>query len=512
MIKLLKSPNLSCAVALFAIVTISFSYIFDSKINLNGDNCYYYINATSLAHGDGYADMLGKPTTNFPPGYPLLMAPLRMITDSIVAQKILNGVFLFVGVMLLFSIMVRAGFKRNLAFLACSAVLITPHLLEFTTMMMSEASCFCCMALVFWLFQSVTRKEEQENTSVWRIPHFYIMLALIVFAYYIRTQAVAIVAGFFIAFIFMRRYSLSAAVVGAFAVGYLPWMVRNAILGLNQSRYTSQIDFTNIFSTTKMLITQAMPETIIPFVPVNYEKSTSIILWIYAIALLAAVLYGFWNMGKLRWPLFFYFCGTIGIISLFNVPSEYRYLTSAAPFLTMGLFVGLYKACEFLTQKYLKCGFSAWILLLLFVPATMQEGKGNKHTLKDLHALAQQKFPPQYKNFFSMGELLVKHAPNAIVCSRKPELLYATSGMRGVKYLEREDTALMLQDMLDKKVDYVIFEQLGYGSTYRYLLPCLKKHPDIFRMVADLKNPETFLFVFEKQKAIEWLKANNKQN
>ena len=508
MTKLLKSSNFLWGIALFAIFAASFSYVFDSKINLNGDNCYYFIYATSLAQGNGYADMLGKATAHFPPGYPLLMTPLRMVTDSIVAQKILNGAFLFVGVMLLFSTMVRAGFKRSLAFLACSAVFITPHLLEFTTMMMSEAACFCCMALVFWLFQSVTRKEEQENIPVWRIPHFYIMLALIVFAYYIRTQAIAIIAGFILGLLFMRRYTQSAAVVGAVAIGYLPWMVRNAILGLNQSRYTSQIDFTNIFSTTKMLITQAMPESIIPFVPVDYNEPTGVLLWIFAILLLAAVLYGFWNMGKLRWPLFFYLCGTIGIISLFNVPSQYRYLTSATPFLTMGLFVGLYKACEHLTKKYLKCGFSAWILLLLFVPVTMQESIGNKHTLKDLHTLAQEKFPPQFTNFFSMGDLLAKHAPNAIVCSRKPELLYATSGMRGVKYLEREDTALMLQDMLDKKVDYVIFEQLGYGSTYRYLLPCLKKHPDIFRMVADLKNPETYLFAFDKQKATEWLKAN----
>ena len=188
MTKFLKSPNLLWGIALFAIFVISFSYVFDSKINLNGDNCYYFIYATSLAQGNGYADMLGKATAHFPPGYPLLMAPLRMVTDSIVAQKILNGAFLFVGVMLLFSIMVRAGFKRSLAFLACSAVLVTPHLLEFATMMMSEASCFCCMALVFWLFQSVTKKEEQDKIPVWRMPRFYIMLALIVFAYYIRTQ------------------------------------------------------------------------------------------------------------------------------------------------------------------------------------------------------------------------------------------------------------------------------------------------------------------------------------
>jgi hypothetical protein len=80
--------------------------------------------------------------------------------------------------------------------------------------------------------------------------------------------------------------------------------------------------------------------------------------------------------------------------------------------------------------------------------------------------------------------------------------------MRGVHYLESEDTGVMLQGMLDKKVDYVLFEQLGFGSTYRYLLPCLQKHPDIFKVVAQLKNPETYLFAFDKKKAEEWLKAN----
>ena len=510
MIRFLKSSNLLWGIALFAIFSASFSYVFDSKINLNGDNCYYYINATSLAQGNGYADMLGRPTTNFPPGYPLLMAPLRMITGSIIAQKMLNGAFLFIGVMLLFSTMVRAGFKRSLAFLACSAVLVTPHLLEFTTMMMSEASCFCCMALIFWLFQSITRKEEQEKISVWRMPRFYIMLALIVYAYYIRTQAISIIAGFILGLLFMRRYAQSAAVVATVAIGYLPWIMRNAILGLNQSRYTSQIDFTNIFSTTKMLITQAMPESIIPFIPVNYNNPTSATLWIFSILLLAAVLYGFWSTGKLRWPLFFFFCGTIGIISLFNVPSQYRYLTSVTPFLTMALFVGLYKVCEQLTKKYLKREFSAWILLLLFVPATMQEPKGNKHTLKELHIIAKQKFPPNYTNFFKIGKFLAKQDPGAIVCSRKPELLYATSGMRGVNFLENENTALMLQDMLDKKVDYVIFEQLGFGSTFLHLMPCLQKHPDIFTIIGQLEDPETFLFVFNKQKAVEWLE-NNKQ-
>lgn len=506
--ELLKSKNLLWGAALVALFVISFSYIFDSKLNLNGDNCYYFANATSLANGDGYADMFGKPTTNFPPGYPLLMAPLRLVTDSIVAQKILNGIFLVAGVLLLFSTMVRAGFRRCLAFLACSAVLVTPHLLEFTTMMMSEASCFCCLALIFWLFQGITLKEGER--PVWRMWQFYLMLALLVFSYYIRTQAIAIIAGFVLGLLFMRRFAMSAAVAVAFAVGYMPWMLRNSLLQLNQSRYISQIDFTNIFSTTKMLIVQAIPESIIPFVPVNYDEAPGLLLWAFALVLLAFVLYGFWNMGKLRLPMFFYFCGTIGIISLFNVPSQYRYLTTMTPFLTAAFFVGLWQLGENLMRRYSGAGFSPWILLLLFVPAFAQDGNGRNHTIGDLHAAAVQKFPSNYTNFFAMGKALAKQKPDAIVCSRKPELLYATSGMRGVHYIESEDAGKMLQGMIDRKVDYVLFEQLGFGSTYRYLLPCIQSHPNIFKVVHHLPNPDTYLFYFDKKEAMKWLKNNHR--
>ncbi|MBR5150657.1 MAG: hypothetical protein IKW61_05095, partial [Bacteroidaceae bacterium] len=269
--------------------------------------------------------------------------------------------------------------------------------------------------------------------------------------------------------------------------------------------------FTNIFSTTKMLIVQAMPESIIPFVPVNYEAVPGIMLWIFAIALLAIILYGFWNMGKLRWPLFFYFCGTIGIISLFNVPSEYRYLTSATPFLTMALFVGLWKLCEGACRKALSASFSPWILALLFLPAFAQDSKGNKHTIGDMHAIAIQKFPPQFNNFFALGKALATKNKNAIVCSRKPELLYTTSGLRGVHYLETEDDAKMIQNMLDKKVDFVLVEQLGFGSTYRYLIPCVQKHKEIFKVALHLPNPDTFLLHFDKKAATEWLKNSPKQ-
>lgn len=504
---ILKSKNSLWVAALIVVFVALFGYIFDPKLNLNGDNCYYFANATSLAHGDGYADMFGKPTNNFPPGYPLLMAPLRLLTDSIVAQKVLNGFFLLAGVLLLYFTMVRAEFKRSLAFLTCSAVIATPHLLEFSTMMMSEASCFCFIALVFWLYQSVLLGEK-AGRSVWRMPQFYLFLIALVFSYYIRTQAIALILGFALALLLMRRYLQSLAVVAAFAVGYLPWMLRNAMLGLGQSRYFDQIELSNILKNVKMLVVQAIPECVIPFVPVNYEKTPGVLLYIIAIAMLVALLYGFWKMDKLRLPLLFYFCGTIGIISIMDTPSEYRYLVTIIPFLTLGLFVGLWHFGTLVAQRYMGTKFSAWLLLLLFVPSLFQKS-GYNHTIGDMRYFATMKFPPQYKNFFSMGKALAKYDADAIVCSRKPELLYAMSGMRGVQFIESKDTEKMLQAMIDRKVEYVLLDQMGFASTEYFLLPCLEKHMDLFKLVGSLPNPDTYLFAFDRKKAIKFLNKDN---
>ena len=67
---------------------------------MNGDTSQYYIYATSLAQGEGYTELgtLGHPPTNgFPPGYPLLMAPLRAIDTQHCSPKIQNGVMPFRG-------------------------------------------------------------------------------------------------------------------------------------------------------------------------------------------------------------------------------------------------------------------------------------------------------------------------------------------------------------------------------------------------------------------------------
>ncbi len=54
-------------------------------------------------------------------------------------------------------------------------------------------------------------------------------------------------------------------------------------------------------------------------------------------------------------------------------------------------------------------------------------------------------------------------------------------------------------------------EQLGYGSTARYLYPAIVAHQELFPVVGQIPNPDTYLLKFEREKAKEKLltKVNN---
>lgn len=47
----------------------AYVYIFNEKIDINGDNCRYYTFASSLASGQGYAD-ISAPTLTPPMPFP----------------------------------------------------------------------------------------------------------------------------------------------------------------------------------------------------------------------------------------------------------------------------------------------------------------------------------------------------------------------------------------------------------------------------------------------------------
>lgn len=495
-------------------------YTFNTKPDLNGDNIYYYITASSLASGQGYSDLsvLGTPATaTYPPGYPILMTPLRMVTDSVVAQKWMNEVFILLSLLLLYAALLRIGLSLPIAFVSTFAGAFIPRLLHFSTMMMSE-SAFCLTAILALYFLLRASEDEEKWYSELRHPWLYLAILSLILNYHVRTQGLALLAGILFGLLIRKRWAASGATLVGFVLGYLPWSLRNKALGLSNTRYLDMVMvanpwrpeegsitigefFVRFFETLKMLVCSALPGAIMPFSDTNPDQPEYTLgLYLLGIAMVAIIVIGCWQLGKIRWTVIGYFIGTFGIISMFSTPSGNRYLTAILPLLTMGLLLGVYSLVMWGIKRASKTEpkWATYVVALAMLPLLTLAKPG----LQEEHKLSNQRYPLPYTQFFKIGKELKKNTPdNTVICSRKPQMLYLYSERPGCNYLYTQDDKELIRDMIRKKVDYVILDALGYSSTALYLFPAIQKNAQYFPIVSQYDNTHTYLLRFLREQA-----------
>ncbi len=527
-----KSTLIICCAALVLVWALLASKTFNPKPDLNGDNFYYYIYATSLATGHGYSDLstpsMGA-TSNFPPGYPLLMTPLRFITDSVVAQKWLNEVFVLIGVLLIFFTMLCLKMRWDVSVVAAAAGLFCPRLWHFSTMMMSEASFFCVSAFVFYALACCWSSEQEEKKAWWadvKNPWLWAMIVGLVLTYHIRTQGLALVAGVGLLLLVRRRWVALGTTVVGFAVGCLPYIIRNRVLGLNGNRYMDTIMLSNpfqpdagtltigevvhrFFETLKMLVFNAIPSTIYPYSEVNPDSPEfSFGIYLVGILVLGIMLIGYWKMGKLRWGMIGYLLGTLGLISIFSTPSGSRYIASVLPLFYAGLICGIWTIAVWLAGKIKwSLAESKWPFALVMCLLFFSSSDSMKSEIEQ----AKQNYPLPYKEFFQISKTLKSIAPEGtVVCSRKPQMLWLESGLPGVNYKYTKDAKELLEDLVERKVDYVVLDALGYSSTYLYLFPAVQQYPQFFQeIVTHYDDTHTYLIRFNRELAAKELKTTD---
>ena len=64
--------------------------VFDTKIDVGGDNAGYYILGKSISSGLGYTDIHlpnANPANHFPPGYPIILSVFMNFSDGFVFLK-----------------------------------------------------------------------------------------------------------------------------------------------------------------------------------------------------------------------------------------------------------------------------------------------------------------------------------------------------------------------------------------------------------------------------------------
>ena len=192
--------------------------------------------------------------------------------------------------------------------------------------------------------------------------------------------------------------------------------------------------------------------------------------------------------------------GNIGMFALWHGGNGTRYVTPIIPLVYLFFYNGVFACVKLLLKDKLKDD-TKWALILLFMIFPMIK------PLQVMHKQSAMPYNPAYRNYFHMAKEMNKKLPKGTVVScRKPELfLYYAPNLYTTGYRFDTNPDSVIVQMMRQKVDYVIFDQLGYSSTPRYLLPAIQHRPQLYPVVWHLERPDTYLLKFERTQAEQLL-------
>ena len=477
--------------------------IFDSKLDLGGDNAGYYILAQALHGGDGYTDihLPGAPAAkHFPPGYPVLMAVCMAVSDSFYFLKVLNGVLFLASLLMLQRLFERMTQNQTLAWVALALTLLNAHLLRSSTILMSE---------IPFLFFSVATlsclvKWRSGDKPFWQSPWFWAMLILSSISYHIRTAGLALIAGIGLYLLFEKKWAEAIGYGVGFMALALPWFMRGKALGGNP--YLAQLIqvnpyrpeegvltlggwVTRIQSNGWRYLTQEIPNGLFPKLEVVYSQEEPTGFFLYGVMLVILIGIGTWKMPRLRMLWAGYLLASAAIFLLWpEVWFGVRFMQPLIPFLLLAATVGaweLLKAAQtrvhgptWLTSPYL------WALMLLVqLPA-----------VKAQHEKSKESIGTQYSNYFNVGRYVSQNLPaEAIIATYKPGLFYLYAQRPCVRFPSLEDSEEFINKLKEQGVTHVVVDQLGYSAIGRYVVPAIQAAPERFPLVLQLPNPDTYL-------------------
>jgi hypothetical protein len=489
---------------------LAYTHIFDKKMDLNGDNFGYLNFASSILNGKGYSSPYSPdyPATNwFPPGYSAILSLLMLFFgDNIILFKIVNGLFYLGGILLFFLLLKNVSKNVQLAFSVCFLIMLNSGLLRWATILMSEIPyLFFCILSLYCL------SKMEDDVKIFKSKYFWGVLLSAVAAYYLRGVGIVLAGAIVFFWLLEKKWKRIGAFIGGYAILYLPWMIRNSLVGI-KGRYLGAVLSVNNWRPeegqinsvsgflSKMLVNfydtvlKGFTDVLFPFAHVDtLAKSTVIVL---GGIILIVTLFGAWKTGKYRFLFISYILGNMLVFLLWHSGNGSRYVWPLMPFIAFCFFLGLYEVAVYIFHLFRKTvpEFLPYCFLILSFFMFL--------SLNEMHDFATQDYPPAYKNYFDMAKTIKKQGNrNWVVACRKADMFYYFSKTYVTMYTFSLDDREVIKGLVDSKVDFVVLDQLGYSSTYRYLYPAIMKNQELFQPVMHLLNPDTYLLYFQKDKA-----------
>ena len=442
------------------IALAAYAFVFDQKIDLNGDNAIYYGIGGSIAAGNGYLSPHNGARPTYPPVYPLLIAAVRACGGGILAVKLLNGALMLGSLALLF-LLFREITGPVFATIACLFVAVNVQMLRFSTIGMSE---------IPFLFFSTGALLCLLRKKYWGM----ILLASV--AYLTRSAGIALIVGIVAYLLCSRRWLRASAAAGIFGTIMAAWSMYLRLAGsagyggslTAASPYNHDAGSAGLAGLAARALENATRYLKIEIPTAFFQPVES---WLLGLVLAGLIGYGLLMLPRFRAALALYLGATAGMLMFW--PSCWtgaRFLVPVIPLLVMLALWGLYELCGRIVR------FSpAWlcVLLVLMIPG-----------LYGLRAQAQADYPREWKEYFALATWCGHNLPpDARICTRKGEFVNLFSGRRTYQYDFTADRSALLAGMDRAGCGYVILDRLGYGQQQRFLVPAMMTKPGRFAPV-----------------------------
>lgn len=524
---------------------INYSAIYDKKVDLNGDNIFYYSLGQALSQGDGYTNIISyekTPHSHFPPGYPVFISIINKISpDNIQAVKKTNGFLLYLSVIMLFFVVLITTRNSILAF--CTSILMSLHkeLLRFATIMMSE-TLFIFLSIGAILLVLLILKDMIGVKRRWTLWVSMVAYGLIIaYIYLVRTMGLSLILALIgwlgilvvchlirwnksrknqdeIAVSTCKQQLFKCAIlclitIVSVGVAKFSWDARNNKLGLKNDDYQSMFmkktnnetmegiaDWTTrIKSNTSHFITRWIPEATYMKPVKNSEDPITSKEWTLGLLLLAVMVAGCLYLGIGRLLMLFYLGLTVGVLILY--PEQFggqRYITPVMPlfiFLTLNglcaIVAGVYKLCKFNSPPLLLQGIVT--LIVTFAILTPKYSAAQEQYRKDARTKSWFSIPNSNARSYLeaskfCGDSLPKDA--RIIC-RKPEIFYMFSNYHpSNNFPQYADPDSIYNLLCHDSIDYMIIDN-WFRHAYVTLYPCVQKYPEKFKVVKKIGEVDT---------------------
>ncbi len=488
-------------------------FLLDFKLNLTGDNITFIELGKSVARGDG----LGN-SAKYPYIFPTLLAVVQLISGSgVVAQKLMVFI-LFIAAAPFLYLIFRKFTGVTWSLIIMTAVLSSPHLIEYSHYIMSEIPfLFVSVLALFFVIKSEDKDTIKDNKWFW------LSIIGVAAAYYTRTAGLAIIAALILYHLIRKEWQKSGITILGTILLLAPWFIRNsripggneysqALFSINPyqpelGRLTIGGFIDRIIINAKLYFTDfggnVIPKIILP---IHFDTSTEhgASFSLLVSVLLCAIAVGgvIYSLIKNRDILSVYIIVYMGMLLVYpQVWSGSRFVIPVIPliiFFTYYILITFLKYSSRFKSNLLPTVILGMCILFLSGVHIRNDFRYNKF---------MSDYPPAWKNYFTAAEWVKNNSDkDAVIVCRKPELFGTAANREGSNFVRSENYIEIIKHFYEADLDYLIIANIGYGDIGRYLVPTYEKYKEHFQIVHVAGRPgtrtETYVMKILKDKPL----------